>query len=178
MQMLNRYFVPFALILILSAIWFNVENPLDWRHWDTSYKQALVILAVSMLVNWYLSSHTYRYIHWAKQMKILQVWLYYLWAVPLFWLLQPFWGPMWLLFVMAPVTAALFTDRWQTLASAVVSAGTMLLVYYKRGLFQDGIGPQEGMVCVHAAFIIVFALFVYGLEQTALRLRDAALGRL
>jgi hypothetical protein len=177
MQMLNRYFVPFALILILSAIWFNVENPLDWHQWDPSYKYALAILAVSMLTNWYLSSHTYRFIHWAKEMKILQVWLYYVWAVPLFWLLQPFWGPMWLLFVMAPVTAALFTDRWHTLASALVSAGTMLLIYYKRGVFDGGMGPAGGMACVHACFIVVFALFVYGLEQTALRLRDSALGR-
>ncbi len=177
MQMLNRYFVPFALILILSAIWFNVENPLDFRQWDPSYKYALAILAVSMVTNWYLSSHTYRFIHWAKQMKVLQVWLYYVWAVPLFWLLQPYWGPMWLLFVMAPVTAALFTDRWHTLASALVSAGTMLAIYYKRGVFDGGMGPAGGMACVHACFIVVFALFVYGLEQTALRLRDSALGR-
>lgn len=177
MQMLNRYFVPFALILILSALWFNVENPSDWRHWDPNYKQALIILAVSILVNWYLSANTYRFIHWAKQMKILQVWLYYIWAVPLFWLLQPLWGPMWLLFVMAPVTAALFTNRWQTLLSAVVSAGTMLAIYHQRGLFHEGMGPAEGMACVQASFIIVFALFVYGLEQTALRLRDVTLGR-
>jgi len=177
MQMLNRYFVPFALILILSAIYFHVDNPWQWRLWDASYKQALVILAISMLVNWYLSANTYRYIHWAKQMKILQVWLYYVWAVPLFWLLQPVWGPVWLLFVMAPVTAALFTNRWHTLASALVSAGTMLAIYYQRGVFADGMGPAGGMACVHASFIVIFALFVYGLEQTALRLRDSALGR-
>ncbi len=177
MQMLNRYFVPFALILILSALWFNVENPSDWRHWDSTYKESLIILAISMAVNWYLSVNTYRYIHWAKQIKILEVWLYFLLAAALFWLLGPSWGPMWLLFVMSPVAAALFTNRWHTLGSALTSAGTMLLIYYKRGLFHEGIGPAEGMACVHASFIVVFALFVYGLEQTALRLRDVALRR-
>jgi hypothetical protein len=175
MQMLNRYFVPFALILILSAIWFNVENPLDWRHWDAPYKLSLAILAVSMVVNWWFAKNTYRYIHLAKQMKILQVWLYYIWAVPLFWLLQPFWGPVWLLFVMAPITAALFTNRRHTVIKALVSASTMLGIYYKRGVFEGGLGPAGGMACVHACFIVIFALFVYGLEQTALRLRDARL---
>ena len=29
MQMLNRYFAPFALLLILSAIFFTVENPME-----------------------------------------------------------------------------------------------------------------------------------------------------
>jgi hypothetical protein len=177
MQMLNRYFAPFALILISSAIWFSVDNPGDWHSWNPSYKYALGILAVSMIVNWWLAKNTYRFIHLTKPMKILQVWIYYVWAVPLFWLLQPFWGPMWLLFVMAPVTAAMSTDRWHTLASALISATTMLAIYYSHGLFREGIGPQEGMACVQACFIVVFALFVYGLEQTALRLRDSALGR-
>lgn len=175
MQMLNRYFVPFALILILSAIWFSVENPLDWRHWDSAYKLSLGILAVSMVVNWWLSKYTYHFIHWAKQMKILQVWLYYIWAVPLFWLLQPFWGPMWLIFVMAPITAALFTNRRHTIVMALVSAGTMLGIYYKGGVFDGGLGPAGGMACVHACFIVVIAMFIRGLEQAALRLRDARL---
>ena len=175
MQMLNRYFVPFALILILSAIWFNVENPADWRHWDTAYKYSLAILAVSTVVNWWFAKNTYRYIHLAKQMKVLQVWLYFIWAVPLFWLLQTFWEPMWLLFVMAPVAAALFTNRWHTVVMALVSAGTMLGIYYKRDVFSYGwTTGQAGMSYVHATFIVVFSLFVYGLEQTALRLRARA----
>ncbi len=174
MQMLNRYFAPFALILILSAIWFNVENPADVRNWDASYKLALGILAVSIAVNWWVGKNTYRFIHWAHQMRLAQVWLNFIWAVPLFYLLQPFWGPMWLLFVMAPATSALIMDRWHTLATACVSAATMLAIYYYRGVF-DG-GPAAGMVCVHAAFIIVFSLFVNGMAQMALRMRDANLG--
>ena len=167
MQMLNRYFAPFALILIVSAVYFSEPDP-------AAYKISLAILAASIVVNWWVAKNTYRYIHWAKQMKILQVWLDYIWAVPLFWLLQPYWGPMWLLFVMAPATAALTMDRWHTLFVATVSAGTMLGIYYYRGVFE--VGPAGGMACVHASFIIIFAMFVYGLAQAALRLRDSNLG--
>lgn len=166
MQMLNRYFTPFALILILSAIYFGEPEPRD-------YKLSLAILGASILVNWWLSANTYRFIRWSRQMRSLQVWLNFLWAVPLFYLLQPYWGPMWLLFVMAPVTAALYMERWPTFGISCVSAGTMLAIYWKRGVFAAG--PMAGMVTVHACFIVIFALFVHALAQTALRLRDAGL---
>ncbi|MBI5239329.1 MAG: hypothetical protein HY926_02570 [Elusimicrobia bacterium] len=169
MQMLNRYFVPFALILILSAIHFSSPD-------RNVVQTAFAILALAMVVNWWFSKNTYRYIHLAKQMKILQVWLNYVWAVPLVYLLLPFWGPMWLLFVMAPITAALFTNRRHTLGMALVSAATMLGIYHKQGAFEAGwTEGMAGMTYVHAAFIVIIALFVYGLEQTALRLRDARL---
>jgi hypothetical protein len=177
MQMLNRYFAPFALLLILSAIFFTVDNPWDFRHWDSSYTISLAILAASAVVNWWLSKNTYRFIHWAKQMRQLQIWLTFLWALPLFWLLQPYWAPMWLLFVMAPATAALYTGRGETTVTALVSAGSMLAIYYKRGAFDGGIGPQGGMAITHACFIVALSQFVYGLAQTALRMRDASLPR-
>lgn len=168
MQMLNRYFTPFALILILSAIYFSQPDPRD-------YKISLAILLASILINWWLSKNMYRIPILARNIRKIQVWLNYLWAVPLFYLLQPYWGPMWLLFVMAPVTAALYFRFWQTLATSVVISSTMLTIYYYRGVF-DG-GPAAGMACVEACFIIIFSLFIHGLAQTALRLRDANVGR-
>lgn len=166
MQMLNRYFAPFALILILSAIYYSEPAPRD-------YRLSLAILVSSMIVNWLISANVYRYFRWTRFLKALLIWLDFLWAVPLFWLLQPYWGPMWLLFVMAPVTAALYWNRWQTLGIALVSASTMLAIYSLRGVFEGG-GPALGMSLVHAAFIVVFSLFVHGLAQTALRMRDAS----
>ena len=177
MQMLNRYFAPFALLLILSAIWFTVENPTDVVGWGANYKAALGILAASALVNRWLSRNTYRWAQWAKYMRQLQIWMNFVWAVPLFWLLQPFWAPMWLLFVMAPCTAALAASWTETVVTAVVSAGAMLAIYYLGGVFDGGLGPAGGMAIVHASFIVVFSLFVHGLAQTALRMRDASLPR-
>jgi hypothetical protein len=177
MQMLNRYFAPFALMLILTAIGFTVENPTDFRGWDPSYKTALGILAVSTVVNWWISKNTYRWVQWARILRQAQIWLALVWTIPLFWLLQPFWAPMWLLFVMAPVTAALYSDKAETGVCAVLSSAAMLFIYYKRGAFDGGIGPAGGMAIVHASFIVVFSMFVQSLAQTALRLRDAALSR-
>lgn len=165
MQMLNRYFAPFALILILSAVYFGDPEP-------KAYRITLAVLAASMIVNWIVSANVYRFFKWTRILKALLVWLDYLWAVPLVWLLFPFWAPMWLLFVMAPVTAAMSWSRWQTLGISLVSSATLLAIYAKHGVFEGG-GPVMGMALIHAAFIVVFALFVHGLAQTALRMRDA-----
>jgi len=166
MQMLNRYFTPFALILIVSAIWFGEADP-------QAVKFSIAILILSIAVNWWLSKNAYRFSHWTRQMKAAQVWINYIWAVPLFYLLAPFWGPMWLLFVMAPATAALVMSWWQTLLVALVSSLTMLAIYYHHGVFQAA--ASGGMAVVHASFIVILALFMHALAQSALRLRDASM---
>ncbi len=162
MNLLNRYFSPFAALLISSAVYFGEPD-------RRTQLLALCVFFASMLVNWWLASNTYRFVGWANRLKTLQIWLNFFWAVPLFFLLGGFWGPMWLLFVMAPVTAALYSGRGQTLATALVAASTMLTLYWLRGL--EG-SVAWGMAFIHAAFIVLMSLFTYSLAQTALRLRD------
>lgn len=170
MNLLNRYFTPFAALLILSAAKVNWEYP-DQR---SSIKAAVFILAASVLVNWWFTANTYRFVGWSRHLRAMQIWLNFLWTVPLFHLLQ-FWGPMWLLFLMAPVTAALYQGLWQTLGTSLVSAATMLgLIAWRVHAF--GGGEQGlafwGMAANHALFIVVFSLFTHSLSQVALRLRD------
>lgn len=166
MNLLNRFFSPFAALLIISAVYFQEPDP-------RTKTATGVVFGLSLIINWWLSVNTYRWVGWANRLRTLQIWLNYVWAVPLFYLLGGFWGPMWLLFVMAPVTAAITSSWAQTLATAAVSSGTMLALYWVRGLEGD---IAWGMAGIHAAFIIVMSLFVYALAQTALRLRDLGAG--
>jgi len=55
---------------------------------------------------------------------------------------------------------------------ASVAAGSMIGIYWLRQPLQ---GEFLGMALSQAAFIVIFSLFVHGLAQTALRLRDANL---
>lgn len=164
MNMLNRYFTPFAAMLILFAALFGEAD-------KQTLGLSIAVLALSLTVNWWFAANTYHFVGWARWLKTLQVWLNFVWSVPLFYLLQGSWGPTWLLFVMAPVTAALYQDRWRTLATACVSAATMLGLYWLRGM--EGTAFW-GMSATHAAFIIIFSLFIHSLAQTALQLRDMA----
>lgn len=170
MQMLNRYFTPFALVLIVSAVYFRID---DFR--ESGLRAPLIaagILIADMLVNWWIGRNQYRWIGWAPRMRQAQIWLNYVWAVPLFYLLYPYWSPMWLLFVMAPTAAALTTTRLETILCSLVAAGTMIGIYW----FRQGwhLEPEFwGLALSQAAFIVIFSLFVHSLAQTALRLRDA-----
>ena len=170
MQMLNRYFTPFALILISLAFYYRVPEegetglPMD-------IKLSIAIVAASVLVNWWLSANKYRFIRWATALRHGQVWINYLWSALLVYFLVPYWAPMWLLLVMAPVAAALSLGKGATWISGLVSAGTMLGIYAHRGMAPEG--PAFGMALAHAAFIVIFSLFVHALAEAALRLRDA-----
>lgn len=167
MQMLNRYFTPFALILIVSAAYFRGLWEEESR--STAY-MALGILAADLLVNWWLSKNQYRWAGWAGKFRQAQVWLNLAWSMPLFYLLFPFWSPMWLLFVMAPTAAALTFGLGETIACAAAASAAMIGIYHSR---QPLTGEFLGMALSQAAFIVIFSLFVHGLAQAALRLRDA-----
>jgi hypothetical protein len=168
--MLNRYFTPFALILIISAVYFRLD---EFR--ESGLQAPLIaggILVADLLVNWWISRNRYRWIGWAARLRQLQIWLNYVWAVPLFYLLYPYWAPMWLLFVMAPTAAALTTGLLETTLCSVVASGTMIGLYWWR---QGRHLELEflGIALSQAAFIVIFALFVHSLAQAALRMRDA-----
>lgn len=163
MQMLNRYFTPFALALIASAVYFSEPEP-------RATKIAAIILALDMATNWLIGRNLYRWISWSRQLRVLQVWLNFVWAVPLFYFLYPFWAPMWLLFVMAPTAAAMTLGRGHTLVCAAAAIAAMIGIYWIK---QPLAGVFLGMALSQAIFILVFALFVNGLAEAALRLRDA-----
>lgn len=170
MQMLNRYFTPFALILIVLALFYRVPEEGE-TGLPPDIKLSIIILGTSVLVNWWLSRNTYRFIRWTSALRHAQVWMNLAWSALLVWFLVPYWAPMWLLFVMAPVTAAISLSRGATLLSGLASAGAMLGIYVLRGMAPEG--PALGMAVAHAAFIVIFSLFVHALAEAALRLRDA-----
>jgi hypothetical protein len=184
MQMLNRYFTPFALALIVMAVYFRFDA---FDAFDAAGAPiamitrlripliAIGVLVVDLVVNWWVGQNQYRWAGWAGRFRQMQVWLNYVWAALLFYLLFPYWSPMWLLLVVAPTAAALTTSRLETVLCALVSAGTMILIYAKRqgwSLSMEFIG----MALSQALFIIIFSLFVHSLAQTALRLRDSNRG--
>jgi len=166
MQMLSRYFTPFALVLILLAVHFGEPE-------SSTTKIAVAILLADVFANWWIGKNQYRWVRWAGRFRQIQVWLNLVSAIPLFYLLYPYWGLMWLLFVLAPTAAALTTSRLETVLCALAAAGSMIgIIWYRQPLE----GPFLGMVFSHAAFIIIFSLFVHSLAQTALRLRDSNRG--
>jgi len=170
MNLLNLYFTPFATVLVLVAIYFSQpEKYITYISIGT--------LVLSLIVNHWFSRNTYRFINWSRQLKLVQVWLTFLWSAVLVYFLMPYWAPMWLLLVMPAVTAALYQGRLQTLVTGCVCGAAILGMLYLRQLSVGmPLGAQHwAMGFIQAAFVPVLGLFVHSMAQTALRMRDVAM---
>jgi len=86
MHFSNRYFTPFAFILIVSAIYFSEP--------ERATQALLAILGASVFINWWIlrqpliASYAGR-----ASCTCFKCGLNFIWAVPLLYLLQPYWGP-------------------------------------------------------------------------------------
>ncbi len=163
MQILNLYFSPFAAILIIFAIYFSdIEKP-------AMFISAGILAAVTLL-NYWIAKQAYRFLQWTNTIRIVILWLNLAASIMLFYMLGSYWAPMWLLFLTAPATAAMFMSRLRTLAVAFAAAASMLGIYLLKGV--EG-AVFWGQASVHAIFVIIFSLFVHALAQMALRIRDS-----
>lgn len=169
MNLLNLYFTPFAAAMVVAAVYFSEPDA-------TTKYLSFGLLLFSLAVNHWFSKNTYRFVGWAGRLKVLQVWLTFLWSGVLAYLLMPYWAPMWLLLTMPPVTAAMYQGRAQTLGTAAVCGASVLGLYW---VYERNVGMPLGQVmwaqgALQALFIPVLAAFVHELAQTALRMRDVA----
>ncbi|MBI4655732.1 MAG: hypothetical protein HY746_03180 [Elusimicrobia bacterium] len=167
MHVLNIYFIPFALILILSAIYFSEPDP---RITYVSF----AILFVFFLINRWLSKNAYKFIKWTSRIRILTVWLNLAAAAALFYLLGSYWAPTWLLFLIPPALAAMFMKKAQVFLISLTSLILMLGTYYVKSRLIDLplSSVQWAMACIHALFVIFFALFVQAMSEMAVKMRD------
>ncbi|MBI4802348.1 MAG: hypothetical protein HY796_07470 [Elusimicrobia bacterium] len=168
MHILNYYFTPFAVILIIFAIYFSEpEKSVTWA--------SFAILAASFAVNYWFSKNAYRFMRWSRKIRSIIVWLYLITSVALFYLLGSYWAPMWLLFLIAPASSAMFMKKLQVFIVAFVSAASMLGVYYVKSLIlEESLGTQLwAMASVQAMFVIFFSMFVAAMSEMILKVRDS-----
>jgi hypothetical protein len=169
MHLLNTYFTPFALILTVFAIYFS---PLE--------KQTIYItfgiLAVTFLINWWVSKNEYKFFKWIQKIRVFTVIFNLLITAIIFYLLGSYWAPTWLLFLIAPSASAMFMKRFHVFLIALTAALLMLGTYYLKSLL---LGMQLGtilwaMASIHAIFVILFSLFVNSMSEMILKVRDSS----
>lgn len=184
MHILNYYFTPFAVILILFAIFFSEPEPQVTR-------ACFAILAAAFAANWWLGRNTYRFLRWSRHIRALTVWLNLAVSAALFYLLAPYWSPMWLLFLTAPAASAMYMRKWQVFGIALTSALLMLAIYLWRGAasllaadpeiagfaaaLQQVLGQTQhlAMAVTQAVFIVFFSMFAAAMAEMILKVRDS-----
>ena len=170
MHILNYYFTPFAVILILFAIFFSGPDK------NVTYL-SFGILAGAFVINYWLNRNTYRFLRWSRHIRAVTVWLNLAVSAALFYLLSAYWAPMWLLFLTAPAASAMYMRKWQVLLTALLSSTVMLALYYVRGLDfgEGGLGTQLwAMAATQAVFIIFFSMFAAAMAEMIVKVRDSA----
>ena len=170
MHILNYYFTPFAVILILFAIFFSEPEQ------QVTYL-SFGVLAAAFFANWWLGRNTYKFLRWSRHIRALTVWMNMAVSGALFYLLSPYWSPMWLLFLTAPAASAMYMKKWQVFLTALVSSGIMIALYYVRSLAYGeggGMGAQLwGMAVTQAVFIIFFSMFTSAMAEMVVKVRDS-----
>jgi len=170
MHILNYYFTPFAVVLILFAIFFSEPEP------RVTYL-SFGILAAAFIANYWLGKNLYKFLRWSRHIRALTVWLNMAVSAALFYLLSPYWAPMWLLFLTAPAASAMYMKKWQVFLTALVSSALMAALYYIRTMaFGEGgeMGAQLwGMAATQAVFIIFFSMFTASMADMIVKVRDS-----
>jgi hypothetical protein len=184
MHILNYYFTPFAVILILFAIFFSQPEK------EVTYI-SFGLLAAAFVLNIWLNSNIYRFMRWSRHIRAVTVWLNLAVSAALFYLLAAYWSSMWLLFLTAPAASAMFMKKWQVFGVALTSALLMISLYLYKGaasmLAMDpeltgmsaalaqvlGNTQQLAIAATQAIFIIFFSMFAAAMTEMTLKVRDS-----
>lgn len=168
MHILNFYFTPFAVILILFAIFFSEPGR------QVTYI-SFAILAAASAVNYWLGKNVYRFLRWSRHIRAVTVWINLAVSAALFYLLAAYWAPMWLLFLTAPAAGAMYMKKWQVLLTALAASALMLGLYYLRSVVY-GLGMSAqfwAMAATQAVFIIFFSMFTAAMAEMIVKVRDS-----
>lgn len=167
MHLLNYFFTPFGIILVLFAIFFSEPEK------NITYL-SLTVLFIQFIVNFYISKNIYKFFRHMHQIRISLVLFNILTSAIIFYLTSAYWAPMWLLFIIPSATAAMFLNKLGTLIISLISSLTMLFIYYFRSLlFETQLSSQFwAMAICHALFIIFLPMFLNFMSQNLLKMRD------
>ncbi|PIS46638.1 MAG: hypothetical protein COT17_07615 [Elusimicrobia bacterium CG08_land_8_20_14_0_20_51_18] len=167
MHILNYFFTPFGIVLILFAIFFSEPEK------NITYS-SIAVLIVQFLVNFYLSKNIYKFFRHMHQVRISLVIFNIATTSIIFYLLSAYWAPMWLLFVIPPAAGAMFMKKTGTFLSSFFSALAMLFIYYLRSLILEIETSSRlwAMASCHGLFIIAFSMFLNSMSEMMLKMRD------
>jgi len=183
MHILNYYFTPFAVILILLGLLFSQPDP------AVTYA-SFGVLAAAFAANFWLGRNMYRFLRWSRHIRALTVWLNLAVSAVLFYMLVPYWAPMWLLFLTAPAASAMYMKKSQVFAVSLCSAAAMLGIYLWKGMafaMSDASGitllqafdaaaantQLLGMAAAQAVFIVFFSMFTAAMAEMVIKVRDS-----
>lgn len=152
-DLVNRYFTPFALFLVVTVAFIGSCD-------RTIIVVAGLLVFISVELNFFTAHMISKNPEKAKVIGHIRVVSNFLVNVIIVYLLINIWKPIWLLFALTPIASAVYYDRKKCLGVALVSAGTLLVIYFIRGL--TGLYGW-GEAVTYAVFIVLISMFINAL---------------
>jgi hypothetical protein len=142
LRVVNLYLTPFAVILILFAVFFS-------RPTGFPLYASILLVAAGLLNNIVARVNT------SVRMTVnvlINVFLVYF--------LVGYWGPIWYLFLTTPVALAVYSDRLKTFLAGLLMSFLLLGIYAIKGLAS---AQAWGQALCRVVLIIFLSLFINAL---------------
>ncbi|MFC1521537.1 hypothetical protein ACFL6Y_03925 [Elusimicrobiota bacterium] len=152
---LNRYFTPFAVALVGMGILLG-QPP------DPFNKYSFYLILIAIIFNAetaLLATYKKEWSAWVSKGRLVTNFSFNL---VFFYMLGNVWEPIWLLFVLTPIAVGLYGTQGQTIISAHISAGVLLLGYAFKEQCSLAVWGQG---ITYAAFIVFVSLFIHDLKK-------------
>lgn len=169
MHVFNYFFTPFSILSVVFAIYFSSPEKKE-----TAITFAIILLLFA--VNFYVSKKIYRFFRHMHKIRISLVVFNTIGISVIFYILSPYWAPIWLLFTIPPAAGALFLKKTGTFMVSLFASICMLTAYLikSRVLETDFSTHLWAMASCHAIFIIVFSMFINFMSETIVKVKDSS----
>ncbi|MBN1384470.1 MAG: hypothetical protein JW983_06315 [Elusimicrobia bacterium] len=152
-KLINRYFTPFALFLILAAAFLG-----------SCSRTVIIVSGLLVFISVELNFFTVNLIsdkpEKAKMVIPIRVVSNFLINIVIVYFLIDIWYPIWLLFALTPIASAVYYDEKKCFKISIISAATLLLVHFFKGT--SGL-LDWGQAATYAVFIVLISMFINGL---------------
>ncbi|MBI4056824.1 MAG: hypothetical protein HY399_04670 [Elusimicrobia bacterium] len=149
---LNLYFTPFAISLIVLGLIILPEIP------KNIFYGSMITIALTLLFNMGASSYVYNHPETWQKTGYIRMWINLVLNAVFYWMLAPYWEPVWLLLALGPIAMALYGDEDKT-AWAVGVVAVILLVH--RFLKETSSPLLWGESITQIGFILLLSLFIH-----------------
>ena len=156
-SLVNRYFTPFAVFLVLSAIIIGKPS-------DKIGFYSIFLLVIALIFNVITGIIIRKVSSKVKLFSNIRLFTNFAFNIVFVYLLGFIWAPVWLLFLLTPVATGLYSSLKKTFLTSIGVSGSLLLIYAIRGMRSE---VGWGQAIVQAVFIISLSLFVNALSRLA-----------
>ena len=152
---INNYFIPFSIVLVLSAGYFSSPG-------KKRVAFSILLIIFSTLLSGITEYFALRMLKISRALINIRLITNFFINIALVYMLIDFWGPMWLLFLLTPVATAVYESRQKMVIATSLSCLALIAIYFHNGLYGVNFWAQG---LNHVFFVALLPFFIKTLAE-------------